>query len=60
MNSRRLGSSGPEVSRVGLGCKGMSGVYGRADRATSVATIGEAELELGEDEVAAIERRGHG
>ena len=42
MNSRRLGSNGPEVSRVGLGCMGMSGVYGRADRATSVATIGEA------------------
>src|SRR5437660_1662827 len=42
MNSRRLGSTGPEVSRVGLGCMGMSGMYGRADRATSVATIGEA------------------
>ena len=42
MNSHRLGSAGPEVSQVGLGCMGMSGVYGRADRATSVATIGEA------------------
>ena len=42
MNLRQLGSVGPEVSRVGLGCMGMSGVYGRADRATSVATIGEA------------------
>src|SRR5438270_3638273 len=42
MHSHRLGSAGPEVSQVGLGCMGMSGVYGRADRATSVATIGEA------------------
>ena len=28
-----LGTSGPEVSRVGLGCMGMSGMYGPADRA---------------------------
>src|SRR5437879_2106467 len=42
MNLRQLGSVGPEVSEVGLGCMGMSGVYGRADRAASVATIGEA------------------
>jgi aryl-alcohol dehydrogenase-like predicted oxidoreductase len=42
MDSLRLGANGPEVSRAGLGCMGMSGMYGRADRATSVATIGEA------------------
>ncbi len=34
-----LGTSGPEVSRVGLGCMGMSGMYGPADRAESIATI---------------------
>jgi aryl-alcohol dehydrogenase-like predicted oxidoreductase len=39
MISRRLGSSGPEVSAIGLGCMGMSGMYGDADRAESVATI---------------------
>jgi aryl-alcohol dehydrogenase-like predicted oxidoreductase len=42
MNLRQLGSAGPEVSEVGLGCMGMSGAYGRADRAASVATIGGA------------------
>ena len=34
-----LGSSGPEVSEVGLGCMGMSGMYGPADREESIATI---------------------
>jgi len=42
MNLRQLGSAGPEVSEVGLGCMGMSGAYGRADRAASLATIGAA------------------
>ena len=35
----RLGASGPVVSRVGLGCMGMSGMYGPADRRESIATI---------------------
>jgi aryl-alcohol dehydrogenase-like predicted oxidoreductase len=34
-----LGAGGPRVSRVGLGLMGMSGVYGQADRAESIATI---------------------
>ena len=34
-----LGRGGPQVSRVGLGLMAMSGVYGPADRAESVATI---------------------
>ncbi len=37
--SPQLGASGPEVSRVGLGCMGMSGMYGEADEAESIATI---------------------
>jgi aryl-alcohol dehydrogenase-like predicted oxidoreductase len=41
-----LGRDGPRVSRVGLGCMGMSGVYGDSDDAESVATIREA-LERG-------------
>jgi aryl-alcohol dehydrogenase-like predicted oxidoreductase len=45
---RRLGSSGPEVSAVGLGCMGMSGMYGPADRAESIATI-HAALDAGID-----------
>jgi len=45
---RRLGRSGPEVSALGLGCMGMSGMYGPADRAESIATI-HAALDAGID-----------
>jgi pyridoxine 4-dehydrogenase len=38
----RLGTSGPGVSRVGLGCMGMSGMYGPSDREESIATINAA------------------
>lgn len=38
-NTRQLGSSGPTVGALGLGCMGMSGVYGPADEDESVATI---------------------
>jgi aryl-alcohol dehydrogenase-like predicted oxidoreductase len=41
-----LGTGGPRVSRVGLGLMGMSGVYGPADEAESIATI-RAALEAG-------------
>lgn len=46
MKSRRLGRNGPVVSELGLGCMGMSGSYGAADEAESIATI-ERALELG-------------
>jgi aryl-alcohol dehydrogenase-like predicted oxidoreductase len=39
MMTRRLGSTGPNISVVGLGCMGMSGIYGPSDRAESIATI---------------------
>jgi aryl-alcohol dehydrogenase-like predicted oxidoreductase len=45
---RRLGESGPEVSEVGLGAMGMSGMYGPAERAESIATI-HAALDAGID-----------
>ena len=42
MQMRRLGRNGPKVSAIGLGCMGMSGMYGPADRAESMATINAA------------------
>ncbi|MFD5077836.1 aldo/keto reductase [Streptomyces sp. NPDC058371] len=46
MRTRTLGSTGPQVSALGLGCMGMSALYGDADRTESVATI-HAALEAG-------------
>lgn len=46
MMNRKLGTNGPLVSAVGLGCMGMSGAYGQSDDKESVATI-EKALELG-------------
>jgi len=37
--TRRLGESGPEIFPIALGCMGMSGMYGGADEAESIATI---------------------
>ncbi|MFG2339125.1 aldo/keto reductase [Streptomyces yangpuensis] len=36
---RRLGRTGPAVFPIGLGCMGMSALYGEADRSESIATI---------------------
>src|SRR3954451_13166190 len=44
--TRTLGATGPQVSALGLGCMGMSALYGDADRAESLATI-HAALEAG-------------
>ncbi|ANY78992.1 aldo/keto reductase [Microvirga ossetica] len=46
MQHRQLGQTGPTVSALGLGCMGMSGMYGPADRAESIATI-HAAMEAG-------------
>src|SRR3954467_222682 len=46
MLTRQLGSTGPAVSALGLGCMGMSDLYGPADRRESIATI-HAALDAG-------------
>lgn len=46
MNTTQLGSTGPRVAHLGLGCMGMSDLYGPADRGESIATI-HAALEAG-------------
>src|SRR5512145_2601868 len=43
---RQLGSRGPTVFPLALGCMGMSGMYGPADEAESVRTI-HAALDAG-------------
>ena len=42
MQQQKLGTNGPSVSRMGLGCMGMSGMYGQSNRKESIATIHEA------------------
>ncbi|MEO6211092.1 MAG: aldo/keto reductase [Gemmatimonadaceae bacterium] len=46
MRTRQLGSTGPVVSELGLGCMAMSDAYGPSDRDESIATI-RAALDAG-------------
>ncbi len=46
MRHRTLGTDGPSVSVFGLGCMGMSEVYGPSDRTEGIATI-HAALDAG-------------
>jgi aryl-alcohol dehydrogenase-like predicted oxidoreductase len=42
VQARKLGRTGPEAFPIALGCMGMSGMYGAADEAESIATIHSA------------------
>jgi len=42
MTQRRLGAHGPMIPAIGLGCMSLSGVYGDADDAASIALIHHA------------------
>jgi aryl-alcohol dehydrogenase-like predicted oxidoreductase len=46
MKHRQLGTAGPRVSAIGLGCSGMTGDYGVRDDVESVKTVHRA-IELG-------------
>lgn len=46
MSTRTLGTTGPAVFPLGLGCMGMSDLYGPADRGEGIATI-HAALDAG-------------
>jgi aryl-alcohol dehydrogenase-like predicted oxidoreductase len=46
MKTRKLGTAGPDVSAIALGCMAMSGVGGPSDRGESIATI-HAALDAG-------------
>lgn len=46
MQPRKLGRNGPAVSALGLGCMGMTGIYGEPNEAESIATIHRA-VDLG-------------
>ncbi|MBV8571031.1 MAG: aldo/keto reductase [Acidobacteriaceae bacterium] len=46
LQARTLGAAGPAVFPIGLGCMGMSAMYGPADEAESIATI-HAALDAG-------------
>ncbi|MFE4458687.1 aldo/keto reductase [Nocardia tengchongensis] len=46
LSTVQLGKTGPAVSRIALGAMGMSGMYGTADDAVSIATV-HAALDSG-------------
>jgi aryl-alcohol dehydrogenase-like predicted oxidoreductase len=46
MKTTQLGLTGPQVAHIGLGCMGMSDLYGPADRGESMATL-HAALDAG-------------
>ena len=47
MQKRKLGNSGPEVSAIGLGCMGMTGVYGQPASRQEMIRLIHAAVERG-------------
>src|SRR4029078_11967383 len=57
---RRLGANGPRVSAIGLGCMGMSDLYGPADEGGSIATIHPAhDAGIHTPDTGHVSRMGH-
>src|SRR5262245_708855 len=60
MDRRRLGTTGPDVSEIGLGLMGMSSVYGRSDDNESLRTLHRAvELDVTHFDTADVYGMGH-
>ena len=59
MEQRQLGKMGPMVSRQGLGCMGMSIIYGQPDDAASLSTLHRA-LDLGVNMIVTSDAYGNG
>jgi aryl-alcohol dehydrogenase-like predicted oxidoreductase len=59
MITRKLGTNGPQVPALGLGCMGMSISYGEPNDAESLATI-ERALELGVNFLVTSDAYGNG
>src|SRR5512143_2883959 len=59
MQKRKLGSNGPQVSALGLGCMGMSISYGQPNDEESIATIHRA-IDLGVDLIVTSDAYGNG
>jgi len=59
MELRQLGKNGPMVSAQGLGCMGMSILYGQPDDEASIATIHRA-LDLGVNMIVTSDAYGNG
>jgi aryl-alcohol dehydrogenase-like predicted oxidoreductase len=59
LERRRLGQSTLEVSAIGLGCMGLSGIYGPADDGASIALIHKA-IDLGVDHIDSSDMYGWG
>jgi len=59
MEQRQLGKIGPMLSRQGLGCMGMSIIYGQPDDAASISTLHRA-LDLGVNMIVTSDAYGNG